>query len=400
MKLLQIDVNYGKSSTGKIVKEIHEYSSANGIESYVLYGRGKKSKNNNVFKFAYDFETVMHAFLTRITGFTGFFSYFSTRRLIKKIKKINPDVIHIHELHAYFVNYGKLIKYIKKHDIKTVWTFHCEFMYTGKCGHSFDDRPQKTKCGTCESIKEYPKSLFFDFTKQMYEHKKRLFDNFNNLTIVTPSQWLKNRVANSFLHDKNIIVINNGIDTNFFSLNSNNELKRKHKITNERIVLSVAPNLMSKGKGGKHVIEIAKNLINEDVVFIMIGNEIDLIDPPPNIIPLGPIYDEKTLSMYYNIADYFLITSERETYPTTCLEAVISGTPIIGFNTGGVSETAPKGIGKFVDYKDICSIVKILRNELNGESVFLSSEKIREYGIRHHTKEKMLKKYLDLYITK
>ena len=103
-KILYIDVNYKKGSTGKIVYELHKGAKEKGFDSYVAYGRGKKIKENNVLKFAYNIETIFHAFMSRITGLHGYFSYFSTRRLIKYIKEINPDIIHIHELHGYFVN--------------------------------------------------------------------------------------------------------------------------------------------------------------------------------------------------------------------------------------------------------------------------------------------------------
>ena len=130
MKILLIDVNYKSGSTGKIVYDLKQELEKEGHKVLVCYGRGKKIEEKSVIKFAYNIETLIHAFLSRLIGLMGYFSYFSTRRLIKEIEKFKPDVVHIHETHSYFVNHLALIEYLKKKNIKTVWTFHCEYMYT------------------------------------------------------------------------------------------------------------------------------------------------------------------------------------------------------------------------------------------------------------------------------
>ena len=239
MKVLLIDVNCKHSSTGKIVYDLYAALNRQGHTAAVCYGRGPLVKEPDIFKFGLDAETWLHALLTRITGLTGYFSPISTMRLLRFIKRFQPDVVHIHELHAYFVNIGPVMRYLKAHNIKTVWTFHCEFMYTGKCGHANDCEKWKTQCGPCPQLHEYPKSLFFDFTKKMFEDKKKWFTGFDNLTIVTPSQWLANRVKQSFLKVKNIQVIRNGVDTaNIFYPRDYASIKVKHNLTDEKIVLA------------------------------------------------------------------------------------------------------------------------------------------------------------------
>ncbi|MDD3382528.1 MAG: glycosyltransferase, partial [Bacilli bacterium] len=216
MKVLLIDVNCKRSSTGKIVYDLYQELNKNNIEASIAYGRGPKIKEKNIYKFGLDLETILHMIMTRITGLTGIYSVISTMRLIRYIKKFKPDVVHIHELHAYFVNLKPLINHLKKNNIKVIHTFHCEFMYTGKCGHAYECEKFKTLCFKCPRLKEYPKSFFLDFTKYMYKQKKKLYKDFDNLTIVTPSKWLLDRVKSSFLKDKKMLVINNGIDVNVF----------------------------------------------------------------------------------------------------------------------------------------------------------------------------------------
>lgn len=398
MKVLLIDVNCKYSSTGKIVYDLYSELNKNGHTAAICYGRGPLVEETNIYKFSSDIETYIHAFMTRMTGLTGVFSPTSTRRLLKYIKEFKPDVVHIHELHGYFVNIAPVMKYLKKNKIKTVWTFHCEFMYTGKCGHAHACDKWRTECGNCPLLHEYPKSLFFDFTKYMFNRKKELFSDFENLTIVTPSNWLADRVRISFLKGKDIRVIHNGIDIeNVFHSRNSDLLKEKHNLTNEKIILAVAPNLMSEDKGGKWILEIANRLRTENIKFILIGIDDLTKNFSDNIIALGRTENQTELAEYYSMADIFVICSKRENFPTTCLEAIACGTPIVGFDAGGTKETAPEGYGCFVEYGDIESISKEIRLILKGDSVLSSKNECAKYGKEKYSKQSMYSTYFKLY---
>ena len=317
----------------------------------------------------------------------GYFSYFSTRRLIKEIEKFKPDVVHIHETHSYFLNHLPLIEYLKKKNIKTVWTFHCEYMYTGNCGYAYDCEKWKTICKNCPDIRRYPKSLFFDFTHKMFLGKKKAFEDFNNLTIVTPSQWLKDRVKKSFLKNKRIEVIHNGINTEIFKPRDFLHLKKKHNIGNKKVILSVAPDIMSDRKGGKWVVKLAEECLNLDYVFILIGVENVNEKFPSNVIALGRTENQIELAEYYSLADIFVICSEKETFSMTCAEAISCGTPVIGFKSGAPETVFTDSI--FVDYGDIKTLKeKIINNRLakNNKENYKYSYKI------------MAQKYYEIYL--
>ena len=270
-RVLLIDVNCKFSSTGKIVYDLFHYLKKQGREVAVCYGRGELVKEEGIFKFGLDWETKLHAGLARLTGYNGCFSPFSTKRLIRYIEEFKPDVIHIHELHAYFVNLKPLVNYIKAKNIKVVSTFHCEYMYTGKCGYAYTCDNYKHTCGSCPSVYEYPKSLFFDKTKQMILMKKRLLEDLD-MKIVTPSKWLADRVKMSFLKDKPISVIHNGLDTSIFHPVDADVLRKKYKIPDDyKIILAAAPDIMSERKGGQWVLKLAKMMTDEKVVFLLLG---------------------------------------------------------------------------------------------------------------------------------
>lgn len=366
MKVLLIDVNCKTSSTGKIVYDLYSFLNGNGDEAAICYGRGDKVDEKNIFKFGLDWETYLHALLTRVTGYTGCFSFFSTRRLIRFIQRFRPDVVHIHELHAYFVNIKPLINYLKKKHIRTVMTLHCEFAYTGKCGHSVDCEQWKTECKKCPRLHAYVSTLWFDHTEYMFKQKKAAFVDFKELVISTPSQWLSNRVAQSLLKNHPSYLIRNGVDTSVFYPRNTSALKNKYVVGNKKVILALAPNLASKEKGGKFVIELAKELIGQDVIILLVGVDEDRINVPENVIIEHRIFDKDLIAQYYSLADIFVICSERENFPTTCIEAQCCGTQICGFDTGGSKEVALSNDATFVPYGDISALslvaMKLMRN--------------------------------------
>lgn len=352
-KILLIDVNCKGSSTGKIVYDLYSDLRKDGRDAYICYGRGELIEEDNIYKFGLDWETKIHAGLSRITGYNACFSPISTKRLIKRIKKIQPDIIHIHELHAYFVNIKPLLRYIQKKDIPLIWTFHCEYMYTGKCGHAYECSNFQKECGNCLAVKDYPKSIFFDKTKQMLRTKKELLRDMD-FTIVTPSIWLADRVKMSFLKDKEIKVIHNGIDTTIFCPTNTTELRKKHNIPEDyKIALAVAPDIMSDRKGGKWVLKLAESLKDEKIFFILIGGVITPDDIPSNAIIAGEVRKQELLAQYYSLADCLLLFSECETYSMTCAEALCCGTSVIGFKCGDPKTVFNDITAKPFDYGDL-----------------------------------------------
>jgi len=398
MRVLLLDVTCKSGSTGKIVYDLYTELNNNGHTAAIGYGRGAVINEPNIMKFSYNIEVYTHALLTRITGLTGCFSYFATRKLIKFIDEFKPDVVHLHEMHGYYVNISTLIKYLKKNKLKTIWTFHCEFMYTGKCGYAYECEKWKSECRRCPKIKEYPTSYLFDFTKKMFDAKKRMFDDFNNLIIVSTSQWLADRVKQSFLKDKEIVVIHNGIDTEaVFHTRKFEHLKKKHNITNEKIVLAVAPDIMCERKGGKYVLELAKKMENENVKFILIG-VIDLnMKFENNVIALGRTANQVELAEYYSMADVFVICSKKENFPTTCIESLACGTRIFGFDVGGTRETAPEGYGVFIEYGKIDALSEVIMAFLDGGVNIITKDECGLYGKHNYSKEIMVNEYTNIY---
>ena len=204
MRILYINSVCRRGSTGKIVYDLYTQSRADGHAAAICYGRGDRIEEEKICKFGLDWETYLHALLTRLTGWTGCFSFFSTRRLLRFIREFQPDVVHIHELHAYFVNLKPLLRYLAEQHIPVVQTLHCEFTYTGKCGHAYECTRWQADCGKCPHLRDYPKTLWFDHTATMLRQKKELFGALKHLTIAAPVAWLADRARDSFRKSRKI----------------------------------------------------------------------------------------------------------------------------------------------------------------------------------------------------
>lgn len=390
-KILFIDVHYGKSSTGKIVEELHKGAIDAGLSSYVAYGRGKKRTEKNIFKFGVDLETYFHVLMTRITGFHGYFSFFSTRRLIKYIKKVKPDIIHIHELHGYFVNIPKIMKFIAKLNIKVIWTFHCEYMYTGKgYVYSLEEIPD------WDRKKEYPKSLFFDQSEFLTKKYQKYFKLFTDLTITSPSLWVDKRIKESFLSYTNSLVVYNPIDTEVYKPTFKQAVLDKYDIGDKKVVLSVAPKILEPRKGGEWVLKIAKQFAEKnDTLFILVGVEgVKQITKQDNVILVPRTDSLEELLVLYTKANVFLLTSIRETFSMVSMEALACGTPVVGFEAGAPEIVFTKPYGNFVQYGDIEKLVALL------DKALLTTKNVDEnvnFVKEKFDKSVVLSQYLALY---
>ena len=395
MRILYINVICKHGSTGKITYDLYTQCKDDGHEAVVCYGRGPKLKEPDVYKFGLDWETNVHALLTRLTGVNGCWSFFSTRRLLKFMDAFKPDVVHLHEPHAYFVNLQPLYDYFAKRNIPLVYTFHCEYAYTGKCGYAYDCERWKTGCGNCPQVREYPASFFFDFTKQMFRRKQAQWENLKKVVITTPSGWLADRVRCSFLKDRDIRVVYNGVDTkNVFYRRDTKALREEHGLTDEKIVLTVAPKLMGERKGGRWVVQLARQMKDENIKFIMVGIEDMSQKFPDNVIPIARTANQHKLAEYYSMADCFVICSDKETFSMTCAESLCCGTPIAGFCSGAPETVFLQPHAVFGTYGDLDELEKNVKLQLNAA---FDREKLAKEMQRLYSRDSMYENFMNIY---
>ena len=396
MKIVQINVsNYG--STGSIMNKIHELGIKNGLDMYAFYGRGKKSKVKNIKKIGNQFDFFVHTLISRIFDLQGHGSYFSTKKLIKNLKEINPDVIHLHNIHGYYINFKLLFNYLKESGVNVIWTLHDCWAFTGHC--SYFDKVNcnlwKDGCYNCPQKKEYPKSIIFDRSRKNFNEKKIIFNMLDKekLTIVTPSIWLKNLVKQSFLSSYEVKVINNDIDNSIFKPTIS-DYRKINNLENKKLILGVA-NVWDDRKGYDFFIKLSK-IISDDYKIILVGlNDKQISDLPSNIIGIKRTSSKKELAELYTTVDVFFNPTKEENYPTVNLEAQACGTPVITFNSGGCKETLFNS-NSIVIKKDEENIMQIIDDVCSKEKnnknlgIFNNFEKYIEIYKNYHLNKKVL----------
>jgi len=390
MKILMINVVCGIKSTGRICTDIAKKLEEQGHEVKIAYGRERipKSAAKNAIKISTNFDVKMHGIKARIFDSAGFESKRKTKKFINWINEFNPDIIHIHNTHGYYINNKLLFIYLIKLNKKVIWTFHDCWAFTGHCCYFDYNGCNKWKelCHNCPQKKEYPKSFIFDSSKKNFILKKELFPKLQDLTIVVPSIWLYKIVSESFFKNNKIIVINNGIDTNKFKYREN-KIKEKYNIINKKIILGVA-SVWSKRKGLDDFIELSKKIDNTYIIILVGLNKNEINKLPLNIIGIEKTDSPEELAELYSAADVFFNPTYEDNYPTTNLEAIACNTPVITYNTGGSIESA-KLFGYIVKKGDIESVIEKIKllNKLKP----LNNKK--DISI-----ENMVDKYLKLYL--
>mgnify|MGYP004655867499 CR=1 FL=1 len=338
-KLVQINV-VCNGSTGRIMEQIQKTAEEHGYEAYSFYGRGKPS-NDKCFKIGNMFDVLWNVFLTRVFDKHGYGSKRATKKLVEKIKKIDPDVIQLHNLHGYYLNLDILFEYLKTCNKKIFWTLHDCWAFTGHCSHFTYPKCEqwKTGCKKCIRKEDYPASLGFDNSEKNFKHKKDLFTGIKGLELITPSEWLKNLVEQSFLKEYTVTVINNGINLEQFKPTNTIGIYRKYNIPKDKkIILGVAA-VWSKQKGLEDFIKLSK-VIDNDFVIVLVGlNEKQIRGLPKNVIGIKRTESIEELSNIYTNAAVFINFTYEDNFPTTNLEALACGTPVITYNTGGSPES-------------------------------------------------------------
>ncbi|SDO00506.1 Glycosyltransferase involved in cell wall bisynthesis [Psychrobacillus sp. OK028] len=396
MKVLQINSVCGIGSTGRIATDIHDILLKQGHESYIAYGRGTPQNCDTALRVGTDFDNYSHVALTRIYDKHGFGSTKATSKFIKEVEKLDPDIIHLHNIHGYFINIEILFEYLKRSNKPVIWTLHDCWSFTGHCSHFdfIDCNKWKTGCFKCPQTKEYPSSLMCDNSENNYFMKKKIFKGVKNLTIVTPSKWLAGLVEKSFLGEYPIKIINNGIDLNVFKP-TKSSIKKKQNLTDDFIILGVASG-WSERKGFKNFIELS-NRLNDNEKIILVGlTEKQKKGLPPNVVGITRTNNVKELAEIYTLADVFVNLTLEDNFPTTNLESLACGTPVITYNTGGSVESIDSKSGFIVAQGNITQVLDLIRM-LKNEDKGIYTDKCIERSILLYDKDKCFKEYINLY---
>lgn len=348
MILLQINVTANWGSTGKIAEDIGKLAIKNGWESWIAYGRGNPNSESNLIRIGNDFDMRLHGIGTRLFDNHGLMSKSVTKDFIKKIKGLKPDIIHLHNIHGYFINYKILFDYLKEWGGPVVWTLHDCWPFTGHCAY-YDYvgcSKWQNECMNCPQLRSFPSSLWKDRSYNNFQDKKRAFCGHPNITFVPVSEWLRNELSKSFLKDYPAVTIHNGIDIDIF-----HPIEDMSQNSDKKLILGVA-SVWDKRKGLEEFVKL-RDKLPEDYEILLIGLSKDQISAlPKGITGIRRTENIEELVRYYNKADVFVNPTLEDNFPTTNLEALACGTPVITYNTGGSPEAVDKNTGFIIPYQN------------------------------------------------
>jgi putative colanic acid biosynthesis glycosyltransferase len=361
-KLLQIVVEGNTGSNGTMAESIGELAIGQGWESWIAHGRFPRPSTSNLIRIGSDWSVNFHALETRLFDRHGLGSRSATRKLIMQIRQIKPDVIQMHHLHGYYVNIRILFDFLRDAGIPVVWTFHDCWSFTGHCAWFEYAGCEKwlSGCGRCPQLSEYPASMWADRSALNFAEKQAWFTAVPDMVIVGVSHWISELTRRSFFRHHRVETIHNGIDTAVFDVHPEREAVRaRYAGSDQMMVLGVASPWI-KRKGLDDILALSR-LTGERVQYVLVGlSEEQIRSLPANVTGLTRTENRRELAALYSAADVFLNPTLEDNFPTTNLEALACGTPVVTYATGGSPEAVCDQTGVVVPQGDVTGLQQAL----------------------------------------
>lgn len=392
--LLQINTTANWGSTGKIAEQIGLHAMANGWRSIIAYGYYLNPSKSELIKIGSKWSVRWHRQISKYGKGDGRASKSATKELIERIKALKPDIIHLHNIHGLYLNYPILFEYLNSIDTPVVWTMHDCWPFTGRC--AYFDAVQCTRwqhgCGSCPDLRLYPKTKR-DTSAENFALKRDLFTAKRNLTLVPVSNWLKGLVEQSMLRECRCQTIHNGIDINSFKPTTIEALKGA---SDKHLILGVAAQWGArKGLEDFYKLRDRLDIDRYDITLIGLTDE-QIAALPAGITGIRRTQDVSELAAYYTHASVFVNPTYSDNYPTTNLEAMACGTPVVTYCTGGSPEALTSETGITVEQGDIDALAEAITHICDkGKRAY--TEACRRRAEEHFDRQRCFAKYLDLY---
>lgn len=391
MNIIHINT-FPHKAPGSIMMHLHYNLKNTGINSFVIWGRGRSPVDETEYSIEDKTGIMWHGIYSRIFDKTGFASKNATKELIKKLEEIKPDIIHLHNLHGYYLNIEILFNYMKANNIKIIWTLHDCWPFTGHCAY-FDMvgcNKWLEGCYSCEQSKTYPSAFLSDNSRWNWYKKREIFSGLN-ITIVTPSEWLANLVRSSFLGQYPVYIIPNGIDTSIFKKRES-KLKNKYNLRDKLVILGVASEWTER-KGLKDFIKL-KEMLDHRFKIVLVGlTKKQISSLPEGIVGIERTKDARELAEFYTMADIFFNPTYEDNFPTTNLESLACGTPVCTYKTGGSPEALSDNCGLVLKKGDYKGLLNLISDNPTRKFGFIFDE---EETTREYTMEKMFHNYMTI----
>lgn len=399
-KLLQINATVNTGSTGRIAEEIGQRAIAAGYDSYIAYGRTARESKSKLVRIGTKWDYYLHGLKSLLFDAHGFGSKKATRQFVKQMDKISPDVILFHNIHGYYLNIEILLSYLRDKDIPVFWTLHDCWPFTGHCSYfdAYECEKWKTHCEHCPNQKGYPKSLLFDKSRKNYDRKKALLMALPNVTFVPVCKWMGRVVDASYMKGSRKQVIYNGTNIGVFQPQKPQtieETRSKYSIKQGKVILGVA-SVWDKRKGLDDFVWLNEHM-PQDCQVVLVGlteNQIKAL--PSGIIGIRRTESVQELAALYSLADVFVNPTYVDNFPTTNIEALACGTPVVTYNTGGSPEAIDEHTGMVVEKGDKEALLHAITDVASSNDKY-TKEMCRQRAVEHFNKDDRFDDYIRLF---
>jgi glycosyltransferase involved in cell wall biosynthesis len=394
--LLQINTSVNTGSTGRIAEEIGRRAIAAGYESYIAYGRTARESRSKVIKIGSPWDILWHGMISLLFDAQGYGSKRATRKLIEQLENINPDIILLHNIHGYYLNTELLFSFLKEKNIPVFWTLHDCWPFTGHCTFfdAYGCERWRGQCDHCPNLKGYPKSLFIDRSRNNFDKKKALLTSVPDITFIPVCKWMESVMDGSFMKGYSRRVIYNGTDLNVFKPHESvvlEDTRNKYGLSGEYVILGVA-STWDKRKGLRDF-EWLREQLPSKYQIVLVGLTSGQVNRLPHgILGITRTESVQELAKLYSLADVFVNPTYVDNFPTTNIEALASGTPVVTYNTGGSPEAINEETGvvvckgdKYALKEGILNVIQCRTNysrnvcRMRAMSLFNKDDRFGEY---------------------
>ena len=394
-KLLQINSVVNTGSTGRIAEQLGQLAITQGWESYIAYGREARESKSQLIRIGNKNDVYLHAITSMLMDNQGLMSKRATRQILEKVEVIKPDIVHLHNIHGYYINYPMLFRYLKNNNIPTVITMHDFWLMTGHCAYinKICNR-WKIGCGDCPRLNQYPVAMV-DRSAKNWQIKATFFADMPNVILIPVSHWLGRFVDESLLKYVKQRVIYNGIDTDIFKPYTKHEQTIQGIDWNRFTIMTIATR-WTNSNGYREVIKLSE-FLPTDCQIVMVGlNEEQLKDIPKNIIGYKKTEKFSQLQELYTKSDVIFNPNTEVTFGLVTVEAMACGTPAIVLRDTAGEELVNEQTGFVVDkVEDVVKLIPTIKAMNNEHTSDFCRQRVK--GL--FEADKQFQKYLDLYKT-
>lgn len=401
MRVVQINATYGIPGIGLSAKQVSDYLTAKGIDNISFYGDRRNSRERAIFMGGFLSHKV-HALYSRIVGRTGYLSILATLKTIRQIRRYQPDIVHLRNLHANFVNIPILLHFLAKNDIATVISLHDCFMMTGGCTHYTTNQCFKwqSQCKDCHFLTYKSDYYFVRSVKRAFNDKRKWLNRIPRLGVIGVSDWITDEAKKSPLFKNALLIerIYNWIDFNVFKPygpESCLAVKNKLGIGDKKMILAVS-SFWTESKGFNELLELANRIVN-DAIIVMVGKQVVDNILPGNVIAVPRTYNQDELAAFYSAADVFIHLSWEETFGKVIAEAIACGTPVITYDSTACPELVADGCGIVVKEKGNVSMIESALKDLLSKDKSFYREPCIKKSVALFDMQKNCAAHIDFY---